>query len=302
MNRTTIKIAIAINLLALIALLGYSLERTAWLFQLFEADQTLPVVAAVVVELAAISLLVGAGAIAQLDAKARAWSNRALGAVLSVQALANLSAGYLRGGHATLALFQGEAPDATYAVAAALWLSVNLAVPALIFFLSKLLERLIAAWQSASDLPLREVVTSLREEAAKGAEMLASAVADLAYARETEAGLRERLTSTAATAANEGSTARELRERLAKSEATAANRSEEIGLLREHLQQAREEVDGLRELTPTRDRIVAYARSELAKGSRSLSDIAREVGFNESSLRSMLKTAANGHLEEEEAS
>lgn len=173
MNRKTLTFAILINTVALLALLGYSLERTAWLFQRFEVDTVLPVVAAVVVELAAISLLVGAGAMAQLDKAARAWSNRALGAVLSVQALANLSAGYLRGGHATLALFQGEAPNATYAVAAALWLSVNLAVPALIFFLSKLLERLIAARGAQKTEDLAQLQT-----------LLDTATADLAQTRE----------------------------------------------------------------------------------------------------------------------
>lgn len=173
MNRKTLTFAILINTVALLALLGYSLERTAWLFQRFEVDTVLPVVAAVVVELAAISLLVGAGAMAQLDKAARAWSNRALGAVLSVQALANLSAGYLRGGHATLVLFQGEAPNATYAVAAALWLSVNLAVPALIFFLSKLLERLIAARGAQKTEDLAQLQT-----------LLDTATADLAQTRE----------------------------------------------------------------------------------------------------------------------
>lgn len=181
MNRKILTFAIGFNTVALLALLGYSLERTAWLFQRFEVDTVLPVVAAVVVELAAVALLVGAGAIAQLDAKARAWSNRALGAVLSVQALANLSAGYLRGGHATLALFAGAAPNASYAVAAALWLSVNLAVPALIFFLSKLLERLIAA---------RAVAAQRGEDLAQIQALLDTATADLAQTRAQYAQLQ----------------------------------------------------------------------------------------------------------------
>jgi hypothetical protein len=127
--------------LALLCLLGYSLERTGWLFSLFEEDEYLPWAAAVVVELAAVALLVGAGALQHIEA--RAWANRALGVVLSVQALANLSAGYLRGDWATLGRF-GEG-WAAYAVMATLWLTTNLAVPALVLFLSKLLERLIAA-------------------------------------------------------------------------------------------------------------------------------------------------------------
>jgi hypothetical protein len=302
MNRKILTIAISVNLLALIALLGYSLERTAWLFQLFESDTTLPTVAAVVVELAAVALLVGAGAIAQLDTKARAWSNRALGAVLSVQALANLSAGYLRGGHATLALFQGGNSDATYAVAAALWLSVNLAVPALIFFLSKLLERLIAAWQDVSDLPLREQLASLRESLASNDHLLASATADLGVAREEAAVLRESLQAIKQSAAREDTEARTLRERLAKAEAGAASKANEAAALREQLHQAREAADDLRALAPTQARIIAYVREQLASGGRTLSDISREIGFNESTVRGWLKTTTNGHLVEEEVS
>lgn len=140
-------IAISACGLALLALLGYSLERTAWLFSLFEARYELAVAAAVVVELAAVALLIGGATLAQLDGQAQAWANRALGAVLSVQALANLSAGYLRGGERTLGEFGGAGWRwwASYAVAAALWLTTNLAVPALILCLSKLLERLVVA-------------------------------------------------------------------------------------------------------------------------------------------------------------
>lgn len=147
MTRRTLTVAIAACGLALLALLGYSLERTAWLFSLFEARYELALAAAVVVELAAVALLIGGATLAQLDAHALAWANRALGAVLSVQALANLSAGYLRGGERTLGEFGGEGWRwwASYAVAAALWLTTNLAVPALILCLSKLLERLVAA-------------------------------------------------------------------------------------------------------------------------------------------------------------
>ncbi len=137
--------AIAVNALALLGLLGYSLERTIWAFSLFEHLAEPAIAAAVVVELAAVALIISAGALEQLDPAARAWSNRALLAILSVQALANLTAGYLRGGRQALALF-GDASDlAAYAVAAVLWLCLNLAPPWLVLSLSKLLERLIAA-------------------------------------------------------------------------------------------------------------------------------------------------------------
>ena len=70
-----------------------------------------------------------------------------------MQALANLTAGYLRGGRQALALF-GPADDlAAYSVGAVLWLVTNLAVPVLVLSLSKLLKRLIAAAALASSAP-----------------------------------------------------------------------------------------------------------------------------------------------------
>lgn len=148
MSRRTLIIGIGACALALLALLAYSLERTAWLFSLFEQRYELAIAAAVVVELAAVALLIGGATLATIDATAQAWANRALAAVLSVQALANLSAGFLRGGARTLGAFEGDGWRwyAGYAVASALWLTTNLAVPVLILCLSKLLERLVGAW------------------------------------------------------------------------------------------------------------------------------------------------------------
>lgn len=167
MSKRPLIIAATVTALALAALLAYSLERTSWLFGLFEASPPLAVAAAVVVELAAVALLCGAGALASMDVSARAWANRALLAVLSVQALANLSAGYLRGGHRTLAAF-GDG-WAAYAVAAALWLVTNLAVPGLILCLSKLLERLlshIAAAPAAVSTPAPQPTAAAPETTA----------------------------------------------------------------------------------------------------------------------------------------
>ncbi len=160
------RLAIAITALALLALLAYSLERSAWLFGLFEQWSILALAAAVVVELAAVALVVGAGALAHIDPLARAWANRALLAVLSVQALANLSAGYLRGGSATLVLF-GNGERAAYVVAAVLWLVTNLAIPGLILCLSKLLERLLAV--APADAPTA-ITISAPERAALPAQ------------------------------------------------------------------------------------------------------------------------------------
>lgn len=129
----------------MLALLAYSLERTAWLFGLYEQQHEVAIAAAVVVEFAAVALIAGAAPLAKLSPEARAWSNRALLAVLSVQSLANLAAGFLRGGRATLALFGSPNELAAYVVAATLWLVTNLAIPALVLCLSKLLEHLLAA-------------------------------------------------------------------------------------------------------------------------------------------------------------
>lgn len=139
-SRKQVWIGIGAIALALLCLLYYSLERTAWLFELFEESRGRAQSAAIVVELAAVALLAGASV---LDAQSRPWANRALLAILSVQALGNLSAGYLHGGRNTLALF-GAGGWAAYVVAATLWLVSNLAIPGLILCLSKLLEQLLA--------------------------------------------------------------------------------------------------------------------------------------------------------------
>ncbi|MGI0025835.1 MAG: hypothetical protein ACREA4_11935, partial [Nitrososphaera sp.] len=96
MSRRFLSAAIIMTSFALACLLLYSLERTAWLFGRFETWTPAAYAAAGVVELAAVALIVGASALAGLAPAARAWANRALLAVLSVGALANLSAGYLR--------------------------------------------------------------------------------------------------------------------------------------------------------------------------------------------------------------
>lgn len=155
-KRTTLQVALIGIGIALILLLVYSFERTSWLFGLFEEWHIAAYAAAVVVEASAVALIAGAGALALMDEQVRAWANRALGAVLSIQALANLAAGYLRGGARTMALFdggQGWQFWSGYAVAAVLWLVVNLSVPALILCLSKLLERLIHAYATLEEKP-----------------------------------------------------------------------------------------------------------------------------------------------------
>ena len=51
MNRKSLIASVVVTALALLALLAYSLERTAWLFGLFEKSEDLAFTAAIVVEL-----------------------------------------------------------------------------------------------------------------------------------------------------------------------------------------------------------------------------------------------------------
>lgn len=151
-SRQAILIGIGGISIALVCLLIYSFERTSWIFGLFEAWNYAAYAAAGVVEVAAVALLIGAAAWGQLDKERRLWASIALQVVLSIQALANLTAGYLHGGSATLNLLKTDSTGAgywaAYVVASALWLVVNLAVPMLILCLSKLLEGLISLYIS----------------------------------------------------------------------------------------------------------------------------------------------------------
>ncbi|MEN9937933.1 MAG: hypothetical protein RLZZ387_4512 [Chloroflexota bacterium] len=137
--------------LAIVALLAYSLDRTAWLFRLYESGQphaeALGLAAAIVIELAAVALIAGEGVAEsltddlQLQRTLRAWAGRGLAAVLGVQIVANLVAGYLRGGHALLNLL-GEG-WAALLIASISWLLANALIPALIFILAKIEAHLL---------------------------------------------------------------------------------------------------------------------------------------------------------------
>jgi hypothetical protein len=203
MNRTPLKLAIGIAAMALIALLAYSLERTAWLFGLYEQHDQIALAAALVVELAAVALIVGAAPLALLAPEARAWSNRALLAVLSTQALANLSAGFLRGGQQTLELFGQPDDIAAYMVAATLWLVTNLAIPALVLCLSKLLEHLLAALASQPsasqpDRPLVEETHESRSSLRPALAQAAEPIAEYATARLQMEGVSDQRTQSPA--------------------------------------------------------------------------------------------------------
>lgn len=163
--------------LALAALLLYSLDRSAWLFTLYETGQPradlIGLAAAIVIELATIALIAGDGLAEALSEDPatqhalRIWSGRGLVIVLLVQALANLVAGYLRGG---VILFQQLGQGwAAYGVAAVAWIAVNAAVPLLIFALAKIEShalRLVLAQAPADAVPGLAQVAQLEDQLA----------------------------------------------------------------------------------------------------------------------------------------
>lgn len=141
-------------------------------------------------------------------------------------------------------------------------------------------------------------VADLRAQLASDKELLASGAGDLAVAREETAQLRERLASSAKAVASESTEAAAARERAANADATLADREREIAHLREELAEAREQVMIFGETPPTQARVLAYVREQMDEG-RALLDIARELGFSESTVRGWVKAATNGHLVEE---
>lgn len=316
MSKKLLTIAIAAVSLALICLLLYSIERTAWLFDQFETWTEAAYAAAIVVELAAVALIVGASALAHLDKSARAWANRALLAVLSVGALANLSAGYLRGGAAVLDAFGGD--TSAYAVAASLWAVTNLAVPGLILCLSKLLERLIAAVgrrrtfltqrrtlivrllhslraaradlarsaavsaQTGQALAQRDAqIAQLNQEVARLTSMLADSCADLEEAR---ADLAQQVDATV----RSGATLTQQDQQLSQLQATIARQDQEIARLKEEAAQA-----------PTAGDLDTTAIARALREPRQIDwrTIERLLGIAQATLRGRVERT-NGHLVE----
>lgn len=154
MKKTLLSITGVIGL-ALVALLAYSVERSAWLLSLYETvgegsyGPTLAMVAALVAELGAIALIIAEGAIGLLDHRTARrlarWANLGLIVVLSLQSVAGLVAGYTRGGARMLDALGAGDSSARFAVAAVALLLGNLAAPALILALSKIAGLLVAA-------------------------------------------------------------------------------------------------------------------------------------------------------------
>lgn len=153
MNRTALTWSAGAVGLAIVALLLYSLDRTAWLFRLYETGQqhadTLGLAAAIVVELAAVALIAGDALAEALtrDRRAadmlRAWAGRGLAAVLGAQILANLIAGYLRGGRVLLTALGGPGDWPPLVLAGTAWLVTNALIPGLVFILAKIEARLL---------------------------------------------------------------------------------------------------------------------------------------------------------------
>ncbi len=183
MRKALLVITAAIGL-ALLALLVYSVERSAWLLSMYEAvaiegkDTSGPAVAmaaALVAELGAVALIVGEAAIG-LVANERAakrlarWAGFGLLLVLSLQSVAGLVAGFTRGGDRMLATLGAGNESARFAVAAVALLLGNLVVPGLILALSKIAAILVG-----------ELVTLAPAESARSAPSL-----NYAWARPAE--------------------------------------------------------------------------------------------------------------------
>lgn len=164
--------------LALLLLLGYSLDRTSWLLSLYEAETpgtlaawlhvsplALGVAAAAVIEAGAVALII-ADALGKLDERIALYVWVGLIVVLAVQGFANLLAGFLRGFQQPIAALtaQGVKSDTAQTVAVAAWLVANVAIPLLIFVLAKLEARVLALWFSLPTAqPRRDVRALLRE-------------------------------------------------------------------------------------------------------------------------------------------
>lgn len=160
--KTTLLIITGIIGAALLALLAYSIERTAWLLSLYEvandSGTNLALMAALVAELGAVALIVAEGAMSLLDhytaRQLSRWAHFGLVVVLALQSAAGLIAGYVRGGARLLDTLGAGDSLARFGVTAVALLLSNLAVPALILALSKiaalLVGRLVALPRSAS--------------------------------------------------------------------------------------------------------------------------------------------------------
>lgn len=146
MRRYTI--AAVVNGLAILALMAYSLDRTSWLFGVFESGRAgasmYGLLAAIVIEVAAVALIVGDATIGSR------WAGWGLATILATQGVANFIAGYVRGANEMLRSIGPGEQKSVFAIAAVALALTNFAVPFLIFVLSKLeadiVKQAVAQW------------------------------------------------------------------------------------------------------------------------------------------------------------
>lgn len=162
MNRSILWTAVSVLGAAIVALMLYSLDRTAWLFALYEAGRPhaaqLGLLAAVVIELAGIALIVGESAAETLpeptNKQVGAWVSRGLVGILATQATANFIAGFLRGTSTFYNAFGGYEGRWLWAIAGVAWFLSNALIPGLIFVLSKIEAHLIRLLLAPSSSPV----------------------------------------------------------------------------------------------------------------------------------------------------
>jgi len=183
--------------IALVALLVYSLDRTSWLLAQYEISQpdtlahwlglsplALGTSSALVIEVGLIALVAGEVlASAHPEIKRYALAGLLIG--LAVQAVANLIAGYLRGYQAVYddLVTHQVSDNLSWYVAGLSWLLSSLAVPGLIFILSRLaaltirlaVERPLEATGTQKDAPKPYVSEPLTEQVENEDQLFAPA-------------------------------------------------------------------------------------------------------------------------------
>lgn len=136
-----------------------------------------------------------------------------------------------------------------------------------------------------ADLARRDgELAQLREQLAQAANQEAQTRADLATAHAELEPMRERLAGLEPTAASLGKSLEEARAELRTVRDEARKLAHEAAALR----------DRPAPMPPSRQQVIAYARGALASG-RSLLSVADELHYNESTLRTWLNAATNGH-------
>lgn len=204
------------------------------------------------------------------------------------------------------------APDDPFALFLAVLESIPLA--GLAYAVSVLLHRLSEAETRAGDEATRQaaMLASVQQELRQTRDLVASSEHDAASLREVVAGQTETIADLRAQLASKDEAAAplreelaELRDRLARIEPTAANLGRSLEETRDQLRTAREDVQQLTHeaatlrsrpapLPPSRTQVIAYARERMDAGA-SRSEVAAELGYSESTLRTWMEVATNGH-------